>query len=87
MPKFRMPMSKSKDILPDSNHGENIILILRSKVKVINVRDTLYHGNTLTCQTKYDYVKGQKSLVLNTKPCINSINLTLRSKFKVVSGS
>ena len=56
MPKFRMPMSKIKDI-----HGENIILILRSKVKVINVRDTLYHGDTLTCQTKYDYVKGQKA--------------------------
>ena len=52
-------------------HGENIILILRSKVKVLNVhvRDTLYHGDTLTCQTKYDYVKGQKSLVLNTKQC------------------
>ena len=42
---------------------------MRSKVKVINVRDTLYHGDTLTCQTKYDYVKGQKSLVLNTKQC------------------
>ena len=50
-------------------HGENIILILRSKIKVINVRDTLYHGDTLKCQTKYDYVKGQKSLVLNTKQC------------------
>ena len=46
---------------------QNIILILRSKVKVINVCDTFYHGDTLTCQTKYDYVKGQKSLVLNTK--------------------
>ena len=38
-----------------------IILILRSKVKVINVHDTLFHGDTLTCQTKYDYVKGQKA--------------------------
>ena len=87
MPKFRMPMTKSEDILPDSIHGENIILILRSKVKVINVRDTLYHGDTLMCQTKYDYVKGQKSLVLNTKQCHNPINLTLRSTFQVVSGS
>ena len=42
-----MPMSKSKDILPAQIHGENIIMILRSKVKVVNVRDTLYHGDTL----------------------------------------
>ena len=26
----------------------------------MNARDTLYHGDKLTCQTKYDYVKGQK---------------------------
>ena len=54
-------------------HGENIILILRSKVKVIqsvmNVCDTSYNGDTLMCETKYDYVKGQKSRGLNTKPC------------------
>ena len=64
MSKIGMPMSKSKDILLNPIHGENIILILRSKVKVIeliNVRDTSYHGDTLTYPTKYDYVKGQKS--------------------------
>ena len=61
-------------------HGENIILILRSKVKVINVRDTLYHGITLTCQTKYDYVKGQKSLVLNTKQCHKPYKFDLEVK-------
>ena len=77
---FRMPISKSKDILPDSIHGENIILILRSEVKVINVRDTLYHGDTLTCQTKYDYVKGQKSLVLNTKPFHKPYKIDLEVK-------
>ena len=66
--------------IQNKNH---IILILRSKVKVIHVSDTLYHGDTLTCQTKYDYVKGQKKL----SNVINPINLTLRSKFKVVSGS
>ena len=27
----------------------------------MNVRDTSYHGDTLKCQTKYDYVKGQNS--------------------------
>ena len=32
MPKFGMPMSKSEDILQDSN----IILILRSKVNVVS---------------------------------------------------
>ena len=61
MSKIGMPMSKSKDILPNPI---NIILILRSKVKVIeliNVRDTSYDGDTLTYPTKYDYVKGQKS--------------------------
>ena len=27
----------------------------------MNVRDSSYHDDTLTCETKYDYVKGQKS--------------------------
>ena len=27
----------------------------------MNVRDTSYHGDTLTCQTKYDYVKGKET--------------------------
>ena len=53
---------RSKTFCQTQIHGEIIILILRSKVKVINVHDTLYHGDTLTCQTKYDYVKGQKKL-------------------------
>ena len=35
----------------------------------MNVRTTLYNGDTLKCQTKYDYVKGQKNWGLNTKPC------------------
>ena len=34
----------------------------------MNVQDGSYHCFTLTSQTKYDYVKGQKSLSLNTKP-------------------
>ena len=60
---------RAKTFCQTQIHDENIILILRSKVKVNNIRDTLYHGETLTCDTKYDYVKGQKSLVLNTKQC------------------
>ena len=64
--KLGMPVPKSKDDLAQPQiHGENIILILRSKVKVIqsvmNVCDTSYNGYTLMCETKYDYVKGQKS--------------------------
>ena len=76
MPKFGTSMSKCKDILPDLN----IIMILRSKVKVINVRDTLYYGDTLTCKIKYDYVIGQKSLVLNTKQCQKSHKFDLEVK-------
>ena len=29
----------------------------------------LIHGDTFKCQTKYNYVKGQKSLGLNIKSC------------------
>ena len=43
----------------------------------MNVCDTSYHNDTLTSKTKYDYVKGQKSLGLNTKPCHKPYNLTL----------
>ena len=27
----------------------------------MNVHNTLYHGDTLTCQTKYDYVKDKEA--------------------------
>ena len=30
--------------------------------EVMNVQDTSYHGDTLTCQTKYNYVKGQQEM-------------------------
>ena len=73
-----MPISKSKDILPDSNSWFKYNFDI--EVKVINVRDTLYHGDTLTCQTKYDYVKGQKSLVLNTKQCHKPYKFNLEVK-------
>ena len=66
-------MLKSKDILPDSNswwkYNFDIEVKGQGHTEFINVRDTLYHGDTLTCQTKFDYVKGQKSWDLNTKPC------------------
>ena len=63
MPKFGMPMSKSKDILPDSNpwlkYNFNFEVKGQCHTEFMNERDTSYHGDTLTCQTKYDYVKGQ----------------------------
>ena len=71
--KFGMPVSKSKEDLAKTQiHGENIILILtksQGQTQVMNVFDILSHGDTLMCQIWYDYVKGQKSCALNTKPC------------------
>ena len=46
----------------------------------MNVRDTLYQGDKLTCQTKYAYVKGQKSRGLNTKPCHKPYTFDLKVK-------
>ena len=77
---FECLCQRAKTFCQTQIHGENIILILRSKVKVINVRDTLYHGDTLTCQTKYDCVKEQKSLVLNTKQCHKPYKFDLEVK-------
>ena len=37
-------------------HGDNMILMLRPKVKVMNVCDTSSHGETLMCQIRYDLV-------------------------------
>ena len=46
----------------------------------MNIRDTSYHGDTLTCQTKYDYIKGQKSLILNTMQCHKPLKFDLEVK-------
>ena len=91
MPQFGMPMSKSKDILPDSNswwkYDFDIEVKGQGHTDFMIVRVTSYHDDTLTCQTKYNYFKGQKAESLTQSHVINPINLTLRSKFKVVSGS
>ena len=59
-----MPMSKSKGILPDSNslwqYNFDIEVKVQGHTEFMNVCDTSYHGDTLTCIKKYDYVKGQK---------------------------
>ena len=49
---------------PTQIHCENINFDIEVKgqghTEFMNVCDTSYHGDTLTCQTKYDYVKGQQ---------------------------
>ena len=47
------------DIAQTQIHGENVILILLPKVKVMTICDTMSYGDTLMCQT-YDYVKDKK---------------------------
>ena len=63
---FGMPMLKTKDILPDSNpwwkHNFDIEVNGQGHTESMNVRDTSHYGNTLACQTKYDYSKGHKKL-------------------------
>ena len=64
MPEFGMPVSKSKDILPDTNpwwkYDFDIEVKGQGRTEFMNVSDTSYHGNILTCQTNYDYVKTSK---------------------------
>ena len=50
------------------------------KSRSYRVQDTSYHGDTLTCKTKYDYVTGQKSWGLNTKPCHKAYKFDLKVK-------
>ena len=62
-------------------HGDDIYFDIEIKgqghTKVINVRDTSYHGNTLTFQTKYEYVV--EVLARTQSHVINPINLTMSS--------
>ena len=52
-------------------HDENFDIEVKGQghTEIINVCDTLYHGDKLTCYIKNDFVKGQKSCGPNTKPC------------------
>ena len=69
MQKFGVFMSKSKDILPRSNslwkYNLDIEVKGQGHTELTNV--TSHHVDTLTCRTKFDYVKGQTRWVLNTK--------------------
>ena len=84
MQKFGVPMSKSKDILPDSNslwkYNFDIEVKGQGHTEFMTVCDTSYHGDTPTCITKYDYAKGQKRWGLNTKSCHKPYKFDLEVK-------
>ena len=72
-------------------HGENIILILRSKVKVIQSSKMYVTHYTMVIHShakqSMTLSKDRKAEVWTQSHVKNLINLTLRSKIKVVSGS
>ena len=86
MPKLGMTMSKSRDVLPDSNswwkYNFDIEFIGQGHTELMHVHDASYHGDSLTCQTKYDLVKGQKqkNWGLSTKPCHKPYEFDLEVK-------
>ena len=47
---------KTKTSCQTQIHGENFDIEVKGQgyTEFINVHNTLYHGDTLTCQTKYD---------------------------------
>ena len=59
MQKFGMPMSKSKDILPDSNslwkYNFDIEIKCQGHTEFMNV--TTWHGDKRTCETKENNVR------------------------------
>ena len=60
---------------------------VQRRIWIMNVRDTSSHSDTPMCQIWLVNVKPKMIMGLTRKHVKNSINLTLRSKFKVVSGS
>ena len=65
MQKFGVPMSKSKDILPDSNslwkYNFDIEIKGQGHTEFMNV--TSYHGDTLTCKTKDNKVRPEHKVM------------------------
>ena len=65
MPKFGMPMSKSKDILPDSipwwKYNFDIEVKVQGHSEIMNVRDTSYHADILTCQKSMTMPEDKKA--------------------------
>ena len=70
--------------MPDSNpwwkYNFDIEVKGHGYKEFMNVHDTSYHCETLTCKTEYDYVKGQKSWGRNTKPCHKPYKFDLEVK-------
>ena len=90
MPKFGMPISKSKGIFARLKYP-GIILILRSKVKVIQSSWMYATNRTMVIHSRakqnMSMSKDNKAEVWTQSHVIIPINLTLRSMVNVVSGS
>ena len=75
---------KSKEALPNSNslskYNFDIEVKGQGQTEFRKVCDTSYHGDTLTCITKYVDVKGQKRRGLNTKSCHKPFKFDLEVK-------
>ena len=85
------PSRRAKTSCQTQIHGENIILILRSKVKVIQSSGMYTTHCTIVIHSRakqsMTMSKDQKTEAWTQSHVINPINLTLRSKVNVVSGS
>ena len=85
------PCRRAKTSCQTQIHGENIILILRSKVKVIQSSWMYTTHCTIVIHSRakqsMTMSKDQKTEAWTQSHVINPINLTLRSKVNVVSGS
>ena len=53
---------------------------VHDRIWIMNVRNTLYYGDTLMCQIWYAKVKPTKSYVQDTKTCQNPLKLDLEVK-------
>ena len=64
-----MPVSKSCQTQIHDETKFDIEVKGQGQTEGMNVRYTSFNGDTFTCKTQYEYVKGQKSCGPNTKPC------------------
>ena len=86
------PMSIKKSYGPDTKTCQkpykfDLKVKVQRRIWIMNVRDTSSHSDTPMCQIWLVNVKPKMIMGLTRKHVKNPINLTLRSKFKVVSGS
>ena len=86
------PMSIKKSYGPDTKTCQkpykfDLKVKVQRRIWIMNVRDTSSHSDTPMCQIWLVNVKPKMIMGLTRTHVKNPINLTLRSKFKVVSGS